>query len=487
MLSQPSFAQLPERFYAAERLPQWPSATVLQTHAGACRDLGLDPATFASEVLSRLTGNPASTAPTSWALAYAGHQFGHFVPTLGDGRAHLIGEWRDASGRDFDVQLKGSGRTVYSRGGDGRATLGSVLREYLLSACFRSLGIPTTRSLAMIATGERVVRGVGKPGAILVRAAASHVRVGSFQYYACRGDTDGVRRLADYAIARHDPDLSGLNDQYLRFFGRVVERQARLVAHWMSVGFIHGVMNTDNMTISGETLDYGPCAFLDHYDEAKVFSSIDQQGRYAYGNQPNVAVWNLARLAETLLPLFDAAETRAVDLAQAHLEGFRDHYRTVYLSLFGRKLGLGESRPEDAQLITDLMHLLSEHRVDFTVFFRRLADVLQPTRGGESVSDMFADRRAWSQWAQRWQTRLGLEAANDALPAERLRAVNPVYIARNHLVETAIRAVEEEGDWAPSQQLLDAMATPYAERPDGTALSAIPSPQDIVRQTFCGT
>jgi uncharacterized protein YdiU (UPF0061 family) len=255
----------------------------------------------------------------------------------------------------------------------------------------------------------------------------------------------------------------------------------------MSVGFIHGVMNTDNMTISGETLDYGPCAFLDHYDEAKVFSSIDQQGRYAYGNQPNVAVWNLARLAETLLPLFDAEETRAVDLAQAQLEGFRDHYRTAYLSLFARKLGLCESRPEDPQLITDLMHLLSEHRVDFTVFFRRLADVLPPTRGGESVSDMFADRTAWSAWAQRWQTRLGLEAASDSLPAERLRAVNPVYIARNHLVEAAIRAAEEEGDWAPSQHLLDAMATPYTERPDGAALSAIPSPQDIVRQTFCGT
>ena len=356
MLLAPSFRQLPERFYSLDAIAPLPNASIGLLNHRLLQDLKADAHEVSGALLGLVGAAGSMSAGEPIATGYAGHQFGSFVPTLGDGRAHLVGEILDPSQRRSDVQFKGSGRTIYSRGGDGRATLGSVLREYLLGECLHALGIPTTRALAVISTGAPVLRETVKPGAILVRVAASHLRVGSFQYYACRGDLEGLRLLADYAMARHDADLIGEDHRYRRFLGRVVERQARLIAQWMSVGFIHGVMNTDNMTISGETLDYGPCAFLDHMDPGKVFSSIDRGGRYAYGNQPNIALWNLTRFAETLLPLLAEDEEEAIAQARAELETYAPAYEAAYTMHFARKLGLASVEEADSRLVADLLN-----------------------------------------------------------------------------------------------------------------------------------
>lgn len=422
-------------------------------------ELGLEPDWLRSAPgLGFLTGTALPDGAAPVAQAYAGHQFGNLVPRLGDGRALLLGELTD--GRD--LHLKGSGRTPFARGGDGLAAVGPMLREYVISEAMNALGVPTTRALAVVATGVTVQRETPLPGAVLARVADSHLRVGSFQFAALTGDGDLVRRLADYAIERHHPQAAAAPNRYLALLESVMAVQASLIARWMSVGFIHGVMNTDNMTISGETIDYGPCAFMESYDPTTVFSSIDSWGRYAYGNQPAVAAWNLARFAETLLPLIDPDTDTAIATATAALESFKDGYRQAFHARMSAKLGVAQADP---QLIDDLLALLEQHRPDFTSFFRALS--------GGTVPDGFGD------WARRWQA-LGPDTAA-------MDRVNPLYIPRNHLVEEALAAATS-GDLDPVRALAAAVGEPFTERP-GLQRYAEPAPAEFAScfQTFCGT
>ena len=405
------------------------------------------------------------------ALAYAGHQFGHFVPQLGDGRAVLLGEVVGRDGVRRDIQLKGSGPTPFSRQGDGRAALGPVLREYLISEAMAALGVPTTRTLAAVTTGEPVWREKMLPGAVLTRVAASHIRVGTFQYFAARNDEDGVRALADYAIARHDPGAD-----YRTFLDAVVARQADLVAQWLLVGFIHGVMNTDNCSISGETIDYGPCAFLDGYDPGAVFSSIDRQGRYAYGNQPRIALWNLTRLAECLLPLLGGEEP-----AKESLAAFAPRFEAAYLAGLRRKIGLATAREEDDDLTQSLLKLMAAERADFTLTFRGLCAAAE---GGDApVRALFKDAAGFEAWLQRWRTRLASEVA----PGSLMRSVNPMFIPRNHLVEAALAAAVEREDFGPFEDLLAVVTRPFEDDPALARFAEPPREEERVLQTFCGT
>ncbi|MFE0589847.1 YdiU family protein [Micromonospora echinospora] len=442
-------------------------------------ELGLDPGWLRGpEGVRLLIGAAVPGGATPVAQAYAGHQFGGYSPRLGDGRALLLGELVDADGRLRDLHLKGSGRTPFARGGDGLAAVGPMLREYVVSRAMHALGIPTTRSLAVVATGRTVHRETPLPGAVLARVAASHLRVGSFQYARATGDVDLLRRLADHAIARHHPDAAGAERPYLALFEAVVAAQASLVARWMLVGFVHGVMNTDNMTISGETIDYGPCAFMEAYDPATVYSSIDHGGRYAYGNQPVVAEWNLARLAEALLPLLHDDEEQAVALATASLGGFRRRYEAAWSAGMRAKLGLpGDPDPAVvAPLVEELLVLLRAGQVDFTSFFRTLAVAARGEAG--PARRLFPDPDPFDDWSTRWRA-LGPDA--DAMDR-----VNPVYIPRNHLVEEALAAATD-GDLAPLERLLDVVAAPYDER-DGLDRYAAPAPPDFgAYRTFCGT
>jgi serine/tyrosine/threonine adenylyltransferase len=427
-----------------------------------------------------LVGNAVPDGAAPVALAYAGHQFGGFVPLLGDGRALLIGEVLDVRGQRRDLHLKGSGRTPFARGGDGLAPLGPMLREYVMGEAMHALGIPTTRALAVLASGDDVARASMLPGGVLVRVAASHIRVGTFQYAAVHGGPELVRRLADYATARHHPGATSAANPYLALFESVIEVQASLVARWMLVGFIHGVMNTDNMTISGETIDYGPCAFLDSYDPATVFSSIDEGARYAYGNQPGIAQWNLARLAETLLPLIHDDADTAIAAATDVLRSFAERYQRYWTDGMRAKLGLADSSPQDGELITDLLTLLHAQRVDYTSFFRSLSSAVLGNAG--PVRSLFAEPAAFDAWSRRWQARL----ADPDTTAKAMDRVNPVYLPRNHQMESALAAATA-GDRAPLLRFLDVLAGPFEERP-GLAEYAAPAPADFgTYRTFCGT
>ena len=441
-------------------------------------DLGLDPDWLRSSDGQRfLVGNLVPGAATPVAQAYAGHQFGGFVPRLGDGRALLLGEMVDAGGSLRDLHLKGSGRTPFARGGDGLAALGPMLREHIISEAMHALGIPTTRSLAVVATGRQVRRETSLPGAVLARVASSHLRVGSFEFASATGDIDLVRRLADHAIARHHPGAAQAGQPYLALFQGVVAAQASLVAQWMLVGFVHGVMNTDNMTISGETIDYGPCAFLDAFDPEQVFSSIDLGGRYAYGNQPNAAQWNLARLAETLLPLLDADPERAVATAMEALGAFRERYDTAWLAGMRVKLGVpaGVEGPVAASLVDELLTLMKDNRVDHTSLFRGLSAVVHGD--AEPVRAQFLDLAGFDGWVERWRA-LGPDGSG-------MDRVNPVYIPRNHLVEQALAAAVDD-NLQPLRRLLEAVTAPFDERP-GLEGYAAPGPDDGAYRTFCGT
>lgn len=441
--------------------------------------LGLDTAWLRGpNGLRFLVGNlvPSDAAPV--AQAYAGHQFGGLVPRLGDGRALLLGELVDDDGRVRDLHLKGSGRTPFARGGDGLAAVGPMLREYVVSEAMHALGIPTTRSLAVVSTGRPIERETVLPGAVLVRVASSHLRVGSFQYAALTGDVDLLRRLADHAIARHYPSAAQADRPYLALFDAVVAVQASLIARWMLIGFVHGVMNTDNMTISGETIDYGPCAFMEAYDPGTVFSSIDQWGRYAYANQPAIAGWNLARFAEALLPLFADDIDEGIALAEESLGVFQAEYDTTWSSGMRAKLGLPADVPAEVltPLVDELLRLLQESRVDYTSFFRHLGDAsrgrTEPSRG------LFIDLAGFDAWVSSWRA-LGPDA-------ETMDRANPIYIPRNHLVEEALTAATA-GDLRPVGQLLDAVSAPYDKRP-GLERYAQPAPEDFGDyQTFCGT
>jgi uncharacterized protein YdiU (UPF0061 family) len=451
-------------------------------------ELGLDPDALAGAGgLAVLAGNAVPEGAEPIAQAYAGHQFGGFSPQLGDGRALLLGELIDRHGRRRDLAFKGSGRTPFSRNGDGKAALGPMLREVVIGEAMHALGIPTTRALAVVATGEPVFREQVLPGAMLARVAASHLRVGTFEFAATRGDTAQVRRLADYAIARHDPQLAGEPDRYLGLLQAVIARQAALIARWMGVGFIHGVMNTDNMTISGETIDFGPCAFLETYDPATVFSSIDTNGRYAYRNQPGIAQWNLARFAETLLPLIDDDADRAVQRATDALSGFAARYGAHWQAVLRAKLGLAGEQPDDAALADAFLTLLEAHGVDFTLGFRRLVDAA--AGDAAPLAALFADDGpALAPWLARWQARAqAVPQAPDARLAA-MRRANPVYIPRNHRVEAALAAASEHDDLAPLERLLAVLAQPFDER-DADAEYAEPAAAELTAgyQTFCGT
>jgi uncharacterized protein YdiU (UPF0061 family) len=458
---------------------QAPDPRLLVLNERLATELGWDPAWLRSaEGLRLLVGNLVPAGATPVAQAYAGHQFGGFVPRLGDGRALLLGEVVDADGRLRDLHLKGSGRTPFARGGDGLAAVGPMLREYVVSEAMHALGIPTTRSLAVVATGRPVYRETVLPGAVLTRVASSHLRVGSFQYARATGDVDLLRRLADHAIARHHADAGEAERPYLALFEAVVAAQASLVARWMLVGFVHGVMNTDNMTISGETIDYGPCAFMEAFDPATVYSSIDHGGRYAYGNQPVVAEWNLARLAEALLPLIDDDHERAIELAVESLGTFRPLYNAAWSAGMRAKLGLPEGL-EDAvatSLFDELLTLLQENHVDHTSFFRALGAAAR--NDAEPARNLFLDLAGFDGWVERWRG-LGPDAAA-------MDRVNPVYIPRNHLVEEALDAATDD-DLEPLARLLDAVSAPFVERP-GLERYAAPAPQDFgAYRTFCGT
>jgi uncharacterized protein YdiU (UPF0061 family) len=461
-----------------------PSPRLLFLNAALADELRANLPRDAQDCAALFAGNrlPEGAAPV--AQVYAGHQFGNFVPQLGDGRALLLGEVVDRHGQRRDIAFKGSGRTPYSRNGDGKAAVGPMLREALMGEAMHALGIPTTRALAVVATGETVWREDPLPGAVLTRVAASHLRVGTFEYFAVRGDVDLLRRLADYAIARHDPDLREATDRHAGLLRAVARRQAQLIAAWMNAGFIHGVMNTDNMALSGETIDYGPCAFLEHYDPRAVFSSIDTRGRYCYGNQPAMAQWNLARFAECLLPLLDADESRAIEIATAVIRAFPDDYRAALLAGQRAKLGLVQARDEDAALVDDWLALLAANRADFTQAHRLLADA---AAGNDlPLLQLIADGAALQAWLARWRARCVQE---DALPdAAALRAVNPRIIPRNHRVEEALDAATAANDLAPFERLLAALRTPYSDDP-ALARYAEPAPPEVTAdyRTFCGT
>jgi uncharacterized protein YdiU (UPF0061 family) len=471
-----TYAALPERFFARVRPAAVTSPRLIKVNRQLAEELRLDADWLSSEDGVRvLAGQTVPDEAAPIAAAYAGHQFGHFVPQLGDGRAVLLGEVVDRNGQRRDIQLKGSGRTPFSRNGDGRAALGPVLREYIVSEAMAALGIPTTRSLAAVLTGETVMREAPLPGAVLTRVASSHIRIGTFQFFAARGDDDAIRQLADHVIARHYPDVRSEAEPYRALLARVIERQAQLVARWMQVGFIHGVMNTDNMSIAGETIDYGPCAFMDAFDPSAVFSSIDQNGRYAFGNQPRIALWNLTRLAECLLTLLSDNEDAAIEIAKAELEKFATAFDAALMKGMLAKLGVtGET---DGELVGEFLRLLAQSNADYTLAFRRLCDaadgVVSPLR------DMFIDLAAFDAWAAKWHQQRSLDGAN-------MRKVNPAFIPRNHRIEAVIQSAVRD-DYAPFEELLTVLAKPYDDQPQFAAYTEPPQDDERVTQTFCGT
>jgi uncharacterized protein YdiU (UPF0061 family) len=484
------YARLPERFYA-----HFEPVPVREPHLVAfnrplAEALGFDLATFdAEEAAVWFSGNVVPHGAEPLAQAYAGHQFGGFVPQLGDGRAVLLGEVTDRDGRLRDIQLKGAGRTPFSRGGDGRSPLGPVLREYLVSEAMHAMGIPTTRALAAVTTGERVMRGIPEPGAILTRVASSHIRVGTFQYFAARGDIDGVRELAGHVIERHYPALEPQQggERYLGLLEAVQARQAALIAKWMGVGFIHGVMNTDNTSISGETIDFGPCAFMEQYDPKMVFSSIDEGGRYAYSNQPWIAQWNLARLAETLLPLIDDDSERAVERATELLQRFPEQYEQEWLAVMRAKLGLASEQPGDKALIESLLAAMHRGRADFTLTFRRLADVAESAAAEASLIELFERPEEIAGWLEEWRERLAQEEQGESERAQRMRLANPAFIPRNHRVQQALTAAMDENDYGPFETLFEIITHPFDDQPGREEYMRPAEPTERVFRTFCGT
>ena len=475
-----TYARLPGLLFSRQSPANVPAPETIIVNYPLARQLGLDLEALTADELAQLfSGNTLPAGAEPLAQAYAGHQFGHFA-ILGDGRALLLGEHIAPDGTRFDLQLKGSGRTRYSRGGDGRAALGPMLREYVISEAMHALGIPTTRSLAVVSTGQPVYRESLLPGAVLTRIAASHLRVGTFEYAAAQGDADALARLVDYALARHYPHLQGHATPALALLQAVGERQVALVVEWLRVGFIHGVMNTDNVALSGETIDYGPCAFMDHYDPATVFSSIDHAGRYAFGNQPRIMLWNLSRFAGALLPLLHADEAQAIVLANAQLEVFAETLESRWLAMMARKLGLTAAGPADRTLFDELLAWMTQAGADYTNTFRALAvDGLPP-------GALFEDT-AFRDWHARWRER---QAQQDSAPAAGLalmRAANPAYIARNHRVEAVLAAATNDRNLAPLRELLSVLADPYTERAGIEAFANPPPPGDEVYQTFCGT
>ena len=482
-----SYARLPAHFFARQRPSEAAAPLLLALNEPLALELGLDVAALQREGAEIFSGNRVPEGADPLAMAYAAHQFGGFVPQLGDGRAILLGEVIDTNGRRRDIQLKGAGQTPFSRRGDGRAALGPALREYVVSEAMHALGLPTTRALALVSTGQPVYRETALPGAVFTRVAGSHIRVGTFQFFAARGDVEGTRALADYVIERHYPHARDSIRPYLALFEAIVERQAALIACWLRVGFIHGVMNTDNMTVSGETIDFGPCAFMDEYDPATVFSSIDRQGRYAYANQPAIGQWNLARLGETMLPLFDNDPDTAAQLANDVIKGFGPRFQAHWLEGMRRKIGLIGEEDGDLDLIQALLALMQAEAADFTLTFRRLAAVAEDDDATAAFAATFQNPDAVLPWLARWRERLTRDPQTAAQRAKSMRSVNPAFIPRNHRIEQAIVAAVEEGDLSLSHALLDVLAKPYEDQPVFAAYAEPPKPAERVMQTFCGT
>jgi len=483
-----SYARLPQHFFARVDPTPAPRPCLIKFNDALALELGfnaqgLEP----GELAAVFAGNVTLPGAEPIAMAYAGHQFGNFVPQLGDGRAILLGEVLDRNGKRRDVQIKGAGRTPFSRRGDGRAALGPVLREYLVSEAMHALGIPTTRALAAVSTGEPVYRDRKLPGAVLTRVASSHIRVGTFQYFAARGDIEAVERLSDYVIDRHFPDVRDAERSRLALLQAVVERQARLIACWMHIGFIHGVMNTDNTALSGESIDFGPCAFMDAYDPATTFSAIDEFGRYAYANQPAIAQWNLARFAETLLPLVDPNPELAVELAKEAISSFASLYEEHWLAGMRKKLGLCGNADGDLDLVRDLLRAMHENGADFTLTFRRLCAAAADQTADAEARRSFANPGAYDLWAAIWRSRLARDGRHPDTRAKAMRAVNPAVIPRNHRVEQAIDAAIDDGDFVPFANLLTVLSRPYEDQPAFAEYANPPQTNERVFRTFCGT
>ncbi len=481
-----SYARLPPRFYAEVAPTPVVAPRLIRLNEPLAAQLGLDSDGLQGpEGVAILSGNGMPVGAASIATAYAGHQFGGFSPQLGDGRAILLGEVVDRDGKRYDLQLKGAGPTPFSRRGDGRAALGPVLREYVVSEAMAVLGIPTTRALAAVLTGEAVRRETLLPGAVLTRVASSHIRIGTFQFFAARCDVEALRLLADHVIIRHYPACTG-EGRYLVLLEAVVAAQAALVAQWMTIGFIHGVMNTDNMSIAGETIDYGPCAFMDAYHPTTVFSSIDEHGRYAYANQPPIARWNLTRFAETLLPLLDADIDKAVSIAQAALDQFDPQFQTHLIAGFRRKLGLATEEAEDVALIRSLLETMQQGEADFTLVFRRLSEEAAQD-SADACRDLFKNPAAFDVWESGWRKRLLKESAPAEMRRDVMLQVNPLFIPRNHLIEAAIEAAVERGDFGPFEVLIDVLARPFEAQPGREDHARPPEMHERVLATFCGT
>jgi serine/tyrosine/threonine adenylyltransferase len=474
-----SYAELPDKFFSIIDPNPVVSPKLVVLNESVATSLGLNAEFLRDEdAVNVFAGNKLPEGGSSLAQAYAGHQFGYFN-MLGDGRALMVGEQITPDGKRFDIQLKGSGRTPYSRGGDGRAALGPMLREYMVSEAMHSLGIPTTRSLAVVTTGESIMRETALPGAIMTRVAASHLRVGTFEFASKWGTLDELKELADYSLKRHYPEVESDGNQYLNLLKKVIEQQAYLISKWQLVGFIHGVMNTDNMTISGETIDYGPCAFMDKYDPLTVFSSIDREGRYAYANQPRIAGWNLARFAETLLPLLHDEQEESVELAQEVLYGFSDLYHANYFRGMRSKLGLFNEEKEDQSLIEELLSLMTTYKADYTNTFRSL------TLGEKECSALF-EAEDFKTWLNKWQERKARQSESKEESMQLMRNSNPAVIPRNHRVEEAIQAAEN-GDFSVLEKLHHVLSKPYDYLPEQEEYTQLPPETEGPYRTFCGT
>ena len=484
-----SYARLPDRFFSRQEPEPVLSPKLVKINDLLCSNLGLDAALLStSRGVNIFAGNVTPDGADPIALAYAGHQFGGWVPQLGDGRAVLLGEVVGSDGKRRDIQLKGSGRTPFSRGGDGRAPLGPVLREYIVSDAMHALGVPTTRALAAVTTGENVIREAFLPGAVLTRVADSHVRVGTFQYFAARKDDDAVRVLADYVIDRHYPEVSSTEHPYRGLLSAIVQRQAELIAKWFSVGFIHGVMNTDNTSIAGETIDYGPCAFIDSYDPKKVFSSIDHMGRYAFINQPAIMHWNLAQLGQCLLPLLDVNIDNALNHAQNEINKYPAIFEAALGEVMACKLGCKSVMDGDLKLAMDLLECMAKGDADFTNTFRHIANLIDMDPMDDSnVRLEFSDPKILDEWLDRWKKRIELEPGSYKDIGKLMREANPAVIPRNHLVEAAIRAAEDLEDFGPFNALVDEVTHPFESRVSGSRYTRPPNSEEMVYQTFCGT
>jgi uncharacterized protein YdiU (UPF0061 family) len=487
-----TYSMLPERFFARIGPTPVQKPGLIKINRLLANNIGLDPNFLETPTgIKILSGNQTPVGAEPIAMAYAGHQFGGWVPQLGDGRAVLLGEIIGTDGCRYDLHLKGAGQTPFSRNGDGRAWVGPILREYIISEAMAALGIPTTRALAAVTTGETVMREGPFPGALLARVASSHIRVGTFQYFSARKDIEALRLLSDHIIKRHYPEAESSSNSYLSLLENVIEKQSKLIAKWMSVGFIHGVMNTDNMSIAGDTIDYGPCAFMDDYHPDKVFSSIDQMGRYAYGNQPVIAQWNLSCFASAILPLIDKNEEAAIEAATERLNYFPEKYEKAWSSIFCTKVGLLDKTESDTDLAKDLLDCMSENNADFTSTFRQLSRVPKDKDPSKKLLDkqftsLFKNQLAAEGWLMKWRQRLCQNTSSDRERQKSMHAINPAYIPRNHRIEEIILA-SLEGNFSPFEKLNDILSNPFEEQIESIEFQKPPLPEEMVHETFCGT